>query len=107
MYISDLVHQLAVILEEPLVVTHEHVLNALLTLVERSETARTDARQVLIPLQFNQDVSSTILTLLSNFAVFLGNFKIQTIISKFDYENALKTKMINFLPWYLRFQNCL
>jgi len=40
-----LVHQLAVILEEPLVVTHEHVLNALLTLVERSETARTDARQ--------------------------------------------------------------
>jgi len=40
-----LVHQLAAILEEPLVVTHEHLLHALLTLVKRSEKARTDAQQ--------------------------------------------------------------
>jgi len=40
-----LVHQLAAILEEALVVTHEHVLHALLTLIKRSETARTDAQQ--------------------------------------------------------------
>jgi len=46
-----LVTQLAAILHQPLDLTHEHVLNAMLALVSRSEVARADAHEPQLQLQ--------------------------------------------------------